>query len=236
MIQRIAFAALACAVVAGPAFAAPSKPAPTRALAVPIAPPTLSFRIMGDEIIVPTPAGYCEATGAFADAAQLAAAGDNQNLTPLTLYNCAEMAAGGPAQHWAMIKVPKSMMNARATLAELLAAMGSIPDSEMQALIRDPKITDDVSKNLSQVSGAEVKVASAIAPVDRDDNGYYMAGTVNMASGQEAVGVAVAVGLTTVKGHIISFNLYGPGQTPAAIRAVLDDARAATKKLRAANP
>jgi len=234
MIHHITCAALACAVLAAaPAQAAPAKAAPPKAMQV--GPTTLSFRMLGDEITVPTPAGYCEPTGPYADAAQVAAAGDSQNVTLLSLYNCAEMAAGAPSQHWAFIKAPKSLMSTRATLAQLLEGMGAVPESDLKAALEDPNINEGVQKELSKVTGADVKVASSIVPVDRDANGYYLAGTVQMSAGESNIAAAVAVGFTAVKGHLITYNLYGPGQSPAAVRAVLDVARVETKRIVDAN-
>ena len=216
-----------------PAQAAPSKVTAPKAAAMGLQ--TLSFRMLGDEITVPTPAGFCEPTGAYADTAQIAAAGDSQNVTLLSLYNCSEMAAEQPSQHWAFIKAPKSLMSTRATLAELLEGMGAIPESDMKVALENPEINEQVQKDVGQVIGRDVKVVTRIVPVDRDANGYYMAGTVLMSAGETKIAAAVAIGFTSVRGHLITYNLYGPGQSPAAIRAVLDEARATTKRIVDAN-
>ena len=193
------------------------------------------FRIAGDEIAVPIPPDLCEPTGAFADRAQMAAAADSQNVTLLSLFNCAEMKAGTVPQHFAYIKAPKNTLNTRMTLAELLKAMGDVPDSEMRAAIADDKISPAISKDVSAVAGKDVKVQSAILPADKDASGYYMAGVVQVQADGGDASTGVAVGITATKGHLLSYNFYAPGQGAAEVRALLGQTKAETKRLVEAN-
>ena len=229
MIQKIGLAGLVLAFAAcgsTPSVSAPRPKAQAR---------LAQIRVVGDAIEVPLPAGYCEPTGTYVDTAQVSAAGDSQNLTLLSLFSCAEMARGATPEHFAYVKIPKSALSAHMTLPELLSGMGAVPDSEMKAAIDNDKVSPGVQKDLSTVTGRDVAVHTAIVPADRDANGYYMAGVVQMSAGTQEITTAVAVALTAVKGHMLSYNFYAPGQTSEEVRAVLEQTKAETKRLVAAN-
>lgn len=195
----------------------------------------LHFRLAGDEIAVPVPAGYCEPTGVYADRAQLAAAADSQNVTLLSLFNCAEMEAGGAAQHFAYIKIPKTVLNARVGLAELLSQLGQVPDSEMADAVSDAKTSSGVANDISAIGGRDVAVHSAINPVARDDIAYYLAGTLQIKMEGEDIALAVSISMTSVKNHMLTYNFYVPGHDLAAIRMALEQTKTETRRLLAAN-
>lgn len=194
------------------------------------------IRVMGDDIQVPVPDGYCEPQGPYRDNAQRAEASDSQNVTFLTLFRCDEMAAGGDLQHLIYIKAPKPALAARATLKELLDAMGAIPASELSAALDDNRIRPGVEKDASQVFGTSVQIQSEIKPATKDAFGWYMAGTVDYSVAGRNLGLAVAIGMTAVKGHVLSYNAYGPGKDVTAVRAALAQAKAETKVFVEANP
>jgi hypothetical protein len=193
------------------------------------------IRVMGDDIRVPVPEGYCEPQGSYRDNAQRAEASDSQNVTFLTFFRCDEMAAGGDLQHLIYIKAPKPALSARATLKELLDGMGSIPASDLASALDDDKIRPGVEKDASQVFGTNVQIKSEIKPAAKDAFGWYMAGTVDYSVAGKNLGLAVAIGMTAVKGHVLSYNTYGPGKDVAAVRATLAQAKAETKVFVEAN-
>jgi hypothetical protein len=225
MVRRLLLiAAAATLALGGPACAA-KIPGPRLA----------HFRLAGDEIAVPMPAGFCEQAGKFADQAQLMAAADNQNVTLLSLASCAEMAAGGPLSHYAYVKIPKRALTARVTLPELLAQMGAVPESEMKSAVANDKISPNVEQGLHAVTGRDVKVRSSIVPVDRDASGYYLAGVIDVSLGDKSGTIAAVVAITAAKGHILTYNLYGPRIDAPGVHALLVDAKAETTRILAAN-
>ena len=54
----------------------------------------VTFNVMGDDIRTPIPDGLCEVRDRYVALAQMLAAGDEQNLTFMTLYDCAAMDRG----------------------------------------------------------------------------------------------------------------------------------------------
>jgi hypothetical protein len=194
-----------------------------------------SIRVMGDDIRVPVPAGWCEPHDQYVDNAQRAAASDPDNVTFLTLFKCAEMEGGGDLQHLIYIKGPRNALAVRATLPELLKAMGDIPPSDLTAALASDKLDTTAGKNLSQVMGTTVDVQTDIKPAATDASGWYLAGVVRYSAADKNMGLAVAVGMTAVKGHILSYNYYTPGIDLATVRAALTEAQTSTKGFVAAN-
>ncbi len=194
-----------------------------------------SFRLAGDTIAVPEPQGFCEPQGAYIDFAQALAAADNKNLTLLTLYNCAEMTSGGAVAHYALVKTPTAAITQRATRDELLKAMGDIPKSELTTALLNEQVQKEMGENASKVFGRNVAFAGKIVPIDKDEAAFYMGGliTVKTNSG-ESTGVVV-VAMTTIKGHILTYNLYGPGGGTTEIATVLKQAKSDIRSMIAAN-
>jgi hypothetical protein len=193
------------------------------------------FRLAGDEIAVPMPAGLCDPKGGYVDGAQAVAAADNDNITLITLYDCAEMARGEHPSHYAMIKAPKSGLSKRATREELVKGMGDIPKTNFTDKIQRDKLTE-VGGNVSKVLGEDVAFTGNIAPIDKDDLAFYLGGVVGLSlAGDAPQNVSVVVAVTAVKGHIISYNFYGPGDRISDVAAVLRRAKSEVKRLVDAN-
>jgi len=191
-------------------------------------------RVIGDDIRVPIPDGFCEPEGPFQDNARLAEASDTQNVTFLALFSCADMAKGD-VQHMIYIKGPKELLTTRASLKELLDAMGAVPESEMNKVLADDSISPGVEKDASKAFGQKVEMKTEIQPAAKDAYAYYLAGSVEADVGERHIVTAVGVAMTSVKGHVLSYNAYMPGKDVAAIRAALEQAKAETRKLLAAN-
>lgn len=193
------------------------------------------FRLAGDEIVVPMPAGFCDPTGGYIDGAQAVAAADNDNLTLITLYDCAEMARGEHPSHYAMIKAPKSGLSKRVSRGELVKGMGDIPQNTFTDQIQKEKLTE-VGRNVSKVFGEDAALTGSIAPIDKDDLAFYLGGVLGLSvAGDTPQNVSVVVALTTVKDHIVSYNFYGPGARVSDVATVLRRTKAEVKRLIDAN-
>jgi len=133
------------------------------------------------------------------------------------------------------IKGPKELLTTRASLKELPDAMGAVPESEMNKVLADDSISPGVEKDASKAFGQKVEMKTEIQPAAKDAYAYYLAGSVEADVGERHIVTAVGVAMTSVKGHVLSYNAYMPGKDVAAIRAALEQAKAETRKLLAAN-
>jgi hypothetical protein len=194
-----------------------------------------TIRVVGDDIRVPIPEGYCEPRSQYADAAQMASALDNQNVTFLSLISCKEMDAGGPMSHFIYIKAPKNALNARVGLAELLKGMGEVPPSELSKALEGDRIDAQIEKDAGSMLGRRLEVKTEIKPAASDAFAYYLAGTVAMDAGDGRSASGVAVALTAVKGHVISYNTYAPPGDLASVREALAQAKQEVRRLVEAN-
>jgi hypothetical protein len=199
------------------------------------APKTITVRIIGDDIQVPLPPGYCEVTGKYADYAQLAAATDNDNITVLQLDDCAEMAAGGRVQHFAVIKAIKKALAQRVPRDVFLHAMGAVPPSELSNAITDANLNKRVQDGIANVTSMNVQLETKIAPIASDDVAYYLGGLVKMQAADTAYQTSVVVALTSVKGHLIGYDFYAPGETARDLAALLAKTKGETRRLLGAN-
>lgn len=227
---------LALALSAGTAHgAAPAPRGPS--VTAPVAPPpsTTEFNLVGDTIIVPLPEGYCTPRGRFEGMAQLTAAADKENLTTATLYRCDDIAADQAPSRYALIKTPRNMLLVRATRKELLDAMGAVPASDLAAALDPENLGREASKSATDVLGAETEIGVSIKPVAADQYGYYLSGIGQASVGGATFKICFAAVMTTIKGHVISYYFYAPGQSLTDIANVLALTKAEVRRLIKAN-
>ena len=196
----------------------------------------VTFNVMGDDVRTPIPDGLCEVRDRYVALAQMLAAGDEQNLTFMTLYDCAAMDRGESSANYILIKAPRTSLRVKVERPELLEAMGAIPPSELAAVLDGDTIDASANKSLNEVLGLEGEIKSNIQPVDRDTSGYYLAGVLKMQVDEQAHTSVVAVAITSIKGHVLSYNVYNDGDKPADIAAVLNRAKTGLSGWIAANP
>jgi len=217
--------------LATPAVSATTTSPPERATA----PAFAAARIMNDDIRVPLPEGFCEPTGPYIAQAQLIAAADNDNVTVLQLNSCAEMAAGGRTSHFAVMKAGKKTLTANISLADLLAAMGALPKSAFADLVNGPDVQKKVEDGFGQVSSAKIELKSDLQPVASDDAAYYLAGLMTGTVGENSGQLALAIAITSVRGHVVSYDFYAPGATARDVANVLQQAKTEVHRLLKAN-
>lgn len=228
--------AVGLAMLAASSHAA-TPPVPRTSTPVAALPPlrTTDFNLIGDNIIVPLPAGYCPASGRFEGIAQLTAAADKENLTTASLYLCDDIASDTAPTRYALVKTPRKLLLVKASRSELLAEMGAIPPSELGALMNSENLGKEASKSASEVLGAKTEIGVNIQPVAADEYGYYITGTGQGSAGTQTFQVCFAGVLTTIKGHVIAYYFYAPGQTLGDIAAVLALTKAEVRRLIKAN-
>ena len=124
------------------------------------APPAVAadaaFRVNGVEFQVPLPTGYCLPAGADIDLAQTLAAGDDRNVTHLSLRACGARAEDGILDY-ILVKTPKSVLLATVTREQLLEGLGEVFENpEMTAALASPTFMENAEKSMT----AESPVAS----------------------------------------------------------------------------
>lgn len=198
-------------------------------------PVTIPVRLVGDDLALPLPEGYCEPTGRYVDLAQLVAAVDKESITLATFYDCAAMSAEVVPNRYIIIKAIKSALSQKIPRDELLRQLGEVPKSEMSAAVQAATNDKEISKNASEVLGGDVDLGAKMQPADADENGYYMAGVGHFKNEATSYTLSMTVGITSVKGHVVSLSAYQPGETLKTVADTLRQAKFETRRLVEAN-
>ena len=197
---------------------------------------SVGVTVDGQTIQVPLPEGYCAASGAYIERARSLAVLDESNETVLTLYDCATMAAGGvDMPRYAHLKFPRSARGHTLTMDEVRDAFPDTP-SDFATMLDQAVDEKALGKEFSDLSKADVKVeVGGLRPVGEDATGVYLAGVMTVQVNGTPRPLATAVGVSSVKGKIVSFNFYAQGGTVADVAAQLALARSTVRGLGAAN-
>jgi hypothetical protein len=198
---------------------------------------SVTVTVDGQTIQVPIPEGYCPASGAYVERARAVAAHDKDNETVLTLYDCAAMAAGGSNMpRYAHLKFPIALRGSSVTMDEV---RGAFPDSASEfAKFMDEAVDEKaIGKEFSEVAQADVKVeVGGLKPAGEDATGVFLAGVMTVQIDGTPVPLATAVGVSSVKGKMLSFNFYAQGDTVQILSRQLSVARGTVRAMGAANP
>jgi hypothetical protein len=197
---------------------------------------SVGVTVDGQTIQVPLPEGYCAPTGAYVERARSVAALDEANETLLTLYDCATMAAGGvDMPRYAHLKFPRSARGHTLTMDQVRDAFPDAP-SDFARLLNEAVDEKALGKEFSDLSKADVKVeVGGLKPVGEDATGVYLAGVMTLQVNGATRPLAAAVGVSSVKGKLVSFNAYAQGGTVPDVAAQLALVRGAVISLGAAN-
>lgn len=198
-------------------------------------PVTITVRLVGDDLSLPFPEDYCEPTGRYIDLAQLVAAVDKESITLATFYDCAEMVADAVPERYIIVKALKSALSQKVPRDELLRELGEVPKSEMSAAVQAAGNDKGISRNASEVLGGDIDLGAKMEPADADENGYYIAGVGHFKNATTSYALSMTVGITSVKGHVMSLATYLPGQTVRTVAESLKQAKFETRRLVAAN-
>lgn len=189
----------------------------------PAAAAPLQFRISGVELTVPVPEGYCLPGGAHADAAQLVAAADDQNVTHAMLVRCG---AAEAANDYILLKTPKQALLATVGRKELLDAVGAEFDSPLFAEeLASGKLMGEVGSSLGTVLGTQVDLSGSFGPRGKDDVCAYLGGTMDVNSPVASYALSAGSCITAVEGRIIVVHWYGPDRGAAGVAELLRKSR-----------
>ncbi len=193
------------------------------------APVIATISLPGAELQFPLPDGYCLPQGQYDAIAKVTAAADTTNATDLSYDSCAEMKAGQDLAHFGMVKTPKEALLQSYSLPELVASFkAALGSGELRKALEDPKMLDSAKTDLKSVLGKDPTVSATIQPVDVDENGAYLAGTVTVSVDGKADVSAIAAGITVVKTKLVMCYFYAPFHSLADVADVLKAAKAET--------
>jgi hypothetical protein len=206
------------------------------ALAAP-KPAEASFRVGTVELKLPLPSGFCLPRGLQADVAQLVAAGDNENVTHLSLFPCNAAVAGpdlGAQKNYILIKTPKQALIAQVGRAELLQGLGeAFEKPAFTEALASGKFMKDAGKGMGEVIGTKVDLSGDVAPRGKDDFCAYLGGTMAVASAIKSYKLSVGACITSVGGRILSIYWYGPDDGSSGVARLLMKAKGLAQTIEA---
>ena len=191
----------------------------------------------GVSVRVPLPEGTCEATGIYADFAARAASLDTAHETLLTVMPCAEMNGkpAGPNNRYGVLKWPLGSSAETVPRKDMVAQYRANPAVYDQAA-QDGANSPSVQKKAQQFD-KDAKVSVGLKPVGVDDNGIYLAGVISVSVDPQAppIFMVASFSVTEVKGRMLLWYAYGPGDTAGAMAEQAAIVKAATGALVKAN-
>jgi hypothetical protein len=195
--------------------------------AAPAAAAEATFRMGGVGFRLPLPAGYCLPRGLQVDIAQLVAAGDNGNVTHLTLFPCdAPLDGAGLSSQkdYILIKTPKPALIIPMGREELLKGLGeAFENPAFTQALNSGQLLEDASKGVGEVLGSKVDLSGDVAPRGKDDVCAYLGGTMAVAAPAQGRSYTLAVGtcVTAIGGRMMAIYWYGPDEGPASVARLL---------------
>ena len=195
---------------------------------------TATFSLPGIEYKFSFPDGYCLATGIYDTQAKIAASADHDNLTDISFYVCDDMASNVAPSSWGMIKTPLGGINAGGTTRQQIIGYykSQINPADLKKLMDDS--AKGATEGIHNVA-PDVDVTLDIKPVDSDENGGYMGGTITATGPGGKKLIAGAAASTVVKDRVFLLYLFKPYTGPADITDLLAKVKDATAKFVALN-
>ena len=195
------------------------------ALAAPaVAQVRMEFRVGGVGIELTPPKGYCEPSGIGIDVAQILAAGDDTNVTDLTLFPCADQT--GEAPDYYLIKTPKSVLLSNAPRAELLAGLRVEFDKPgFEAAMKALDAPGEASDAYTKLIGQKVDVTGSLNPMGLDETCAYLGGVIKFEAKAIAYSRAVGSCITSVGNRVVIIHRYGAGE-PGNVLPMMKSAKA----------
>lgn len=196
--------------------------------------PRASFSINNIRFSLEIPPGYCEPEGAEIEAARVLAAGDQLNVTHLTLIPC-ESGASASADY-ILIKTPAVVLGATVQRGEFLQMLGdAFANTELMANLTSDRVFAESGRGVSEAFGTEVDLSGSIRPLGRDDMCGYIGGAVRVSSAAGDYNVSFGACLTAISGRIMSVYWYGPDRGSAGIADLLIKAKGLAQRIRPAS-
>lgn len=161
---------------------------------------TADFETGGVRFTLPLPQGFCLPSGGGVAAAEQLAAGDERNLTLLTLYPCGYQGDG--AHDYYLIKIPKRAIGVTVDREQLLSAIAA--------------------ENAKPASAADPRMA----PAGRDEMCVYLTGRFQLEVRGKPRSRVMGSCLTVAGGRVVAIYRYGDGATADEAKALLPMARA----------
>lgn len=195
----------------------------------------VTVKVDGVDLRIPLPEGMCAPTGNFVAAAEQTAALDTVNDTILTAFDCDLMSGKSTTIHYAILKRPKALRGQTIDRPALMAEYRADPVGFQKSLNAGAN-SDEVKEMLDPIMSDDAKVATGLKVAAADDDGVYISGVSRVQNGSsEMAAIALGMGMTAVKGKMLAWTVYAPGDSPAVVAEQLRVAKGAAKALVKAN-
>lgn len=195
----------------------------------------VTVKVDGIDIRIPLPEGMCETPpGPYADVAAMTAAADKYNDTIITVFSCDLIAGKTSDVTYAIMKRPISVRGLAVERPAVVAEYRKDPAAFKKALNAGAN-SAAAKEMLDELVPPDTKVSTGLNPAGADDDGIYVSGVANVQGPTGPSSVAIGMGITSVKGRMLTWNTYATGDTAGVVGNQLRIAKAAVKALVKAN-
>lgn len=180
---------------------------------------TARFQVTGVEIALPIPNGFCEPEGKGVALAQLLAAGDNVNVTNLTLTRCG---AEPRLVDYYLLKTTKSLLTLTVSREQWIAMLvESLDDPSVKSMLDPAKINAEAERDIMAVIG-KVSVDGDVHWLGHDDVCVYLGGVIRYEIETVEETRAMTGCMTAVGGRAVNLYRYSAGETANVTRYLAD--------------
>jgi hypothetical protein len=187
---------------------------------------TAHFRIGGTSFTLAIPEGYCVPEGRQADIAQVLAAGDNLNVTNLTLLACTNGKFTDSDTDYILIKTPKPAILLDIGKEMLFESVRTeFESAAFSKAMADGAYDKDAEEGLAKVLGSNVDIETDFKPLGIDKDCAYLGGSADVAGGSVKYRISMGACLTSISNRVMTIYQYGPDKGAAGVADLIVKAR-----------
>jgi len=197
----------------------------------PAATPYEDIRIGSVVLRVPFPAGFCKPKGEDAAVMDQLAAGDQENVTHLSLIECKPTAA----DRYYLLKTPTDAVNESFERSEALKGIAETVESPGFSEQLNGETSRQVGEEKTQAFGTKTEITSDLGVRGHDDVCVYMGGMMTTSAGGKSQTQAIGSCMTVIGHRLMSITLYQDSKDPAAYKKLLPEVKALALRIQARN-
>jgi len=208
---------LACALCLAAQAGAPLV-AQGREPGQPVQVSAIEFSFGGETFEVAVPAGYCSPTGDHAAFSAQIAAGDSQNETLVDLQRC-----GTFGTDYVVIKTPRELLAVplpKSVFVKMVAEQLETTQTGEEGLTKGQEDVEQMTGGVVSVDPTSYRYAGF------DDDCAYIAGTLQVSSGEETNSVRAGSCLTLAGTRNLSIHFYNTNEGGASVEMLKTRSRA----------
>ena len=171
-------------------------------------PQYITFSLEGVDFKYRLPASFCTPEGKLKEVTESIASLDQKNMTHFSIVLCGELRSGSELTRWGMMKTPRMSIGRKTPAREafLLNFKKSISNHVLrESLNKSEKVA---GKTFKDVFGSDAKVGMHMEPIEADDYGGYIGGTINISLAGKNQLTACVGAMTIVRKHLFYYYKY----------------------------